>query len=70
MSTHGLYWDWSLDLTPKQRLSGEFDCGIIALAGTTERLYAAWTKTWEGPARPDRGAAIADLRERFPRVVP
>ena len=56
----------SLDLTPEQRLSGEYDYGIIALrGGDGDRLYAAWTKTWEGPARPDRIAALADLNGRL-----
>lgn len=26
--------------------------------------YVAWTRTWEGPARPDYPAAAADLAER------
>jgi hypothetical protein len=26
--------------------------------------YVAWSRTWEGPARPDFAAAAADLAER------
>jgi hypothetical protein len=28
-------------------------------------LYVAWTPVWEGPARPDYAAALADLNDRM-----
>jgi hypothetical protein len=34
----------------------------------SEWVYAAWTPTWEGPARPDYQAAAADLREHLSTV--
>jgi hypothetical protein len=32
-------------------------------AGTSDARYVAWTPVWEGPARWDYAAALADLRE-------
>lgn len=53
----------SLELTPEQRLSGRYDYGIITFNTPGGKMFAAWTKTAEGPARPDRISALADLRD-------
>jgi hypothetical protein len=31
----------------------------------SEWLYVAWTPVWEGPARPDYAAALADLNDKL-----
>jgi hypothetical protein len=42
-------------------LTGAVDATVIEKDGK----YIAWTKTWEGPARPDFPGACADLSERL-----
>lgn len=44
-------------------LSGQVAHAIIERDGK----YVAWTRTWEGPARPDYPAALADLRAQLER---
>lgn len=44
-------------------LSGKIDRAVIQ----DGKLWIAWTKTWEGPPRPDYAAASADLRDYLSR---
>lgn len=46
--------------TAPELLSGKVDLAIVF----RDEGYVAWTKTWEGPVRPDFPAAVADLRDR------
>jgi hypothetical protein len=46
-------------LTPDERCSGRFDCSVLRIG----RLFVAWTRTKEGPGRPDFATALADLRD-------
>ena len=48
-------------------LSGSVAYAILTSTEASARatLYRAWTRTWEGPARPDLLAAEADLRDRM-----
>ena len=46
---------------PEELLTGEIDFAI--LIREKPRLYVAWSKTKEGPARFDYPAAQADLRD-------
>lgn len=40
-------------------LSGELESAVLVRGGQ----YVAWTRTWEGPSRPDLPAAKADLAD-------
>lgn len=48
-----------LILQADELLTGKIDRAILQRG----KHYIAWTKTWEGPARPDYAAALADLRD-------
>ena len=49
--------------SPTELLSGEIHAAIII----RNRLFIAWTRAWEGPARPDYMGARADLLDRLHR---
>ena len=40
-------------------LSGKVESAVIVVRGA----HVAWTKTWQGPGRPDHAAALADLMD-------
>lgn len=62
-SSPGCYAVMDLCLTPEECLSGAYAVGILQ---HRDGKFSAWTRTWEGPARPDRLGAMADLRDRVP----
>jgi hypothetical protein len=54
-----------LATSPEELLTGNYVGGVIKRQG----MYIAWTRTWEGPARPEYMSARADFIDEIERRV-